>query len=289
MQILVNGFINGLTIGLIALAFNVVYLPARVFYVALAGIYTVTPFLVWTGLKNGYPWYLVVTAALLFGIFISIFFEVINHRFLENKRASSGAHLISSLGFYIIIVQIVVLIWGNQTKVIRTGVDSTLVLGSVIITYAQLTALIVSLIAVAGFYVWLKYTSIGLQFRALASNPVELALRGYNINILRIIAFGVSGFFCSIASLLVSYDVGFDPHGGLYFLLLGVVATVIGGTDSFFGPVFGGIMLGIVRSEVVWFLSARWQEAITFLLLSVFLFVRSKGIFGREERLEAEA
>jgi len=102
-------------------------------------------------------------------------------------------------------------------------------------------------------------------------------------------AFGISGIFCSGSALLVSYDIGFDPHGGLIALLLAVVAVIIGGRQSFMGPVMGGILLGLVRSEVVWFLSARWQEAITFLLLALFLFVRPNGIFGRKGRLEAEA
>jgi branched-chain amino acid transport system permease protein len=225
----------------------------------------------------------------MMGMCLSLLCELINHNPLERKRATSGTHLVSSLGIYIIIIQAVVLIWGNETKVLRTGLDTVAAVGGIIITRSQIIAAVVSVVIIAVFYCWLRFSSLGLQFRALADNPTEFALRGYNVRRLRLMVFGISGIFCSGSALLVSYDIGFDPHGGLVALLLAVVAVIIGGRLSFMGPVVGGILLGLVRSEVVWFLSARWQEAITFLLLALFLFVRPNGIFGRKGRLETEA
>jgi branched-chain amino acid transport system permease protein len=289
MQIFVNGIITGLTISVLAMAFSVAYLSTRVFHVALGGVYASVPFIAWTCLNWGWPWYGAMTVATLIGVGLSIGCELINHNPLERKKASSGTHLVSSLGIYIIIIQAVVLIWGNETRVLRTGLDAVAAVGGIIITRSQIIAAVVSVVIIAVFYCWLRFSSLGLQFRALSDNPTEFALRGYNVRRLRFVAFAISGIFCSGSALLVSYDIGFDPHGGLVALLLAVVAVIIGGRQSFMGPVVGGILLGLVRSEVVWFLSARWQEAITFLLLVVFLFVRPNGIFGRKGRLEAEA
>src|SRR5438105_1278789 len=116
MQIFVNGIIAGLTIAVLALAFTVVYLPTRVFHVALGGVYTAVPFFAWAGLQRGWSWYVVVAAASLAGVGCSVACELTNHALLERRRASSGAHLVSSLGIYIIIVQAVVMSWGNETK-----------------------------------------------------------------------------------------------------------------------------------------------------------------------------
>lgn len=287
MQIFVNGTITGLTIAVLALAFSVVYLPTRVFHVALGGVYAAAPFIAWTCTRWGWPWYFAMALASLTGVGLSLACEFVNHAPLERKGASSGAHLVSSLGIYIIMVQAVALIWGNETKVLRRGLDAVVPFGNIIITRAQLLAAGASVLMLALFYGWLQWSRLGLQFRALADNPKELALRGYNIRRLRRVAFGMSGVLCSVSALLVSYDIGFDPHGGLVALLLAVVAVIIGGRESFLGPVLGGILLGLVRSEVVWFLSARWQEAVTFLLLALFLFIRPNGLLGRKGRLEA--
>lgn len=288
MQILINGMIAGLTAGLAALAFSVVYVPARVLYIALGGIYAAAPYITRTCLQAGWPWPLAVIATLLTGIAISLACELLNHAPLERRRASPGAHLISSLGIYIILVQVIALMWGNDVKVLRTGLDATVRAGDIIITRAQILAGMGSLALIAGFFVWLKFSNLGLQFRALADNPTELALRGYNIRRLRLLAFGMSGVLGSASALLMAYDIGFDPHGGLLVILLAIVATIIGGRDSFVGPVLGGVLLGVVRSEVVWILSSRWQEAVTFLLLVLFLYIRPGGLLSRKVRLEAE-
>lgn len=288
MQILFNGIINGLTFVLLALAFTVVYLPTRVFYIALGGVYATVPFVAWECLKSGWPWFLGILAAALAGMGVSLACELINHGLLEKKGATSGAHLVSSLGIYIILIQAVAIIWGNETKVLRMGLDGVVTFGNVVLTYAQVIAASVSLVIVVLFYLWLEYSQLGLQFRALADNPKEFALHGYDVRRLRLVAFGISGLLGSVSSLLVAYDIGFDPNGGLSAMLLAVVAVIIGGRQSFFGPVLGGILLGVVRSQVVWYLSARWQAAMTFLLLALFLFLRPNGILGSKVRLEAE-
>jgi branched-chain amino acid transport system permease protein len=289
LQIFVNGLITGLTIAVLALGFVVVYLPTRVFYVALGGVYSLAPFVVWGCLQRGLPWYLGTCAAFIIGIGVSVLCELCNHGPLEQRGASaSGTHLISSLGIYIILVQAITLIWGNSTKVLRTGLDQVVEWPGLLLTHAQILAAIVSIVTLGVFYGWLQKSQLGLEFRALADNPKEFGLRGYNVRWLRIIAFGLSGGLGTASSLLVNYEIGFNPEGGLTVLLLAVVATIIGGQQSFYGAALGGILLGVLRSMAIWLLSAKWQEAVTFLTLVLFLFVRPYGILGQANRLEAE-
>ncbi len=288
MQIIANGIITGLTISILALAFSVVFLPTRIFHIAMGGVYAAVPFITWTFVNWGCPWHIAAAAGILTGVALSLGCELFNHARLEAIGASSGAQLVSSLGIYIILVQVIALIWGNETRVLRTGVDEVFVIGSITITRAQAISGVASILVVSLYCFWLRYTNLGLQLRALSDNPVEFALRGYNVRGLRLLIFGVSGMLCSICSLLVAFDIGFDPQGGFIAVLLAVVAVIIGGRESFIGPVLGGILLGIIRAEVVWFLSARWQEAVTFLLLALFLFFQPNGIMARKGRLEAE-
>jgi branched-chain amino acid transport system permease protein len=287
-QILINGVITGLTSSLLAVAFSVVYLPTRVFHVASGGIYVAAPMIAWACLQRHWSAYLALAVTLLVGIALSLACELLNHGPLERKHASSGVHLVSSLGIYILVVQAVAMIWGNETKVLRTGVDAVLRIGEIAITRAQIVAALVAITLLVLFYLWLRFTGLGLRFRALASNPAETALRGYNIRRLRLIAFGLSGLLVATSSLVVSLDLGFSPQGGLSALLLAVVAVIIGGRETFLGPALGGLILGVIRSCAVWFLSSRWQEAVTFLLLALFLFVLPNGLLGRENRMEAQ-
>jgi branched-chain amino acid transport system permease protein len=288
MQVLLNGTISGLNLAVIALGFSLVYLPTRTFHIAMAGVYTLVPYLFLTLVNRGAAWWLAGHLSLVAAVLVSVLCELGNHRWLERKHASHGAHIVSSLGIYIVIVQIVALVWGNETQILRTGIDKTFHLGSVILTYTQLAAGAVSLLLVIALYCWLRFSGLGLRFRALADNPTEFALRGYNVDGYRLLAFGTSGLLAGVAALLTAYDVGTDPYGGLHVVLLGVVAVIIGGRQSFLGPALGGLLLGIIRSQAVWHFSARWQDVICFLILVLFLYGRPNGICGAATRLEAE-
>ena len=288
MQIFFDGSINGISLAVLALSFAIVYLPTRIFHISLAGIYTLAPYIAWTCLQKGYSWPIAAGCSIAAGITLSLACEILNHQFLEKKKASSESHLVSSLGIFITILQVISLIWGNAPKVLRTGLDSSYRLGTYVLTNAQLVEVSACLLLLTGFFVWLKFSNHGLQLRALADNPTELALRGYNIRFLRLVSFFISGLLCSSVSLLVAYDLGFDPNGGLSMMLLSVVATIVGGRNTYLGPVLGGLCIGLLRMEVTWFIAARWKEMMTLLLLAFFLFFRPQGIVIKKARLEAD-
>ncbi len=288
-QILVNGFISGLVIALLGMAFTLASLPTRVFHVALAGVYTVAPFVVWSLWKTTWHPAWGVAAALAVGVLLSALCEACNHWWLERKHAPDGLHLVSSLGISIIIVQSVAMIWGNETQVLREGIDQVFQFWGLRLTRSQIIAAAVSAFLLVAFAVWLHRAKLGLQFRALADNPVQLALFGYDIRKLRLLAFALSGLLASVAAVLNAFDLGFDAHGGLHALLLGVVAVIVGGRGTWFGPLLAGILLGLCRAFVVWQFSARWQDAATFAILVAVLFLRPQGLLGRKTRLEAAA
>lgn len=288
MQILVNGVFSGLTIALLAVAFQLVYLPTRVFFFGLAGIYAATPFLALEARAAGGSWAAAIALAAVGAIALSLLCEWANHAPLTRRQGSDGAHLISSLGIYLILIQAVAMTWGNDTKTLRRGLDSVIRPGGVVITGAQLWIGGASVSLLLALALLLTRSDLGLRLRALSDNPMQFALLGNNVDRHRLLAFGLSGVFAAAASMVTGYDIGFNPHSGLQAVLLAVVAVIVGGQGSFLGPVVGALLLGIVRAQVVWHWSARWQEAVTFALLALVLFLRPRGLLGRATRLEAE-
>lgn len=289
MQILMNGLLQGVLFGAIGVAFALVYRTTKVFHLALGGSLALAPYLALAALGIGFPTWLAALLAVALAAVIGIVIEETIHWPLARKRAPSEVHLIASLGAYLILVQCIALIWGNETRVLRIGVDATWLIGDVTLAQAQVLGPALALVATLGLFIWLNRANRGIELRALADNPVLVALLGRNVRALRRWVFGLSGALVATAALAQAWDVGFDPHIGLNAVLLGMVAMIIGGTGSYVGPFIGGILLGVLRAEVVWFGSARWEEAATFVLLALFLFLRPQGIFARQARLEESA
>ena len=286
MQVLVNGVIQGALYALMGLAFGLVYATTRTFHVALGAIYALAPYILLACLQAGLGWVL----GLLFAIGVSgavgLLCEESLHWPFTRKNAPLEIHLIGSLGMFLVIIQVIALVWGNDTQVLRAGIDQVFDLGGFRLTWAQLVGASGAGIIIAVFFFWLKHSDLGLQFRAMSDNPILLSLQGRDIRRLRRSVFLISATIAAAAAIAAAYDVGFDPHVGLQAVLIGVIATIVGGRGSFLGATIAGFALGIISSQVVWHLSARWEEAVTFLILVAILFFRPQGLLGRQVRLE---
>ena len=164
--------------------------------------------------------------------------------------------------------------------------DTVYVFINIRLSSAQLIGGIVSFFTLILFFSWFKYSSLGIQFRAMADNPILLSLLGKNIRKLRRLVFIISAIMASVVAIAFAYDIGFDPNGGLRMVLIGMIATIVGGRGSFIGAAVAGIILGVIRSQVVWYSSARWEEAATFLILALILLLRPQGLLGQKLRME---
>lgn len=287
MGFLITGLSSGLYVALLATGFHLVHLPTRILFIGLAAAYTIAPYVFASLQRAGWSGLASAIAGIGAATLLSVACEFANHGPLTNRRASEGAHLISSLGIYIVIVQVTALIWGPEAKRLAGPASSLFQLGEYVMTRTQGVGIFLSLLTLAGYFAWLRSTNAGLLFRALADNSTALALLGYSIKRLRLFAFALAGFLAGIAAILMAMEIGYDPYFGLSVLLLAIVATIIGGQRSFAGPLLGALLLGMLRAHVVQWLSGQWQEAAGFVLLAVFLVVRPQGITGSRGRLEA--
>jgi len=286
MQVALNGVIQGLLFAIMGVAFSLVYSTTRTFHVALGGIFTVAPYILLASLESGLGWGAGIVFATVIACVVGMLCEELMHWPLLRKGAPPDVHLIASLGALLIVVQLVVLVRGPDAQILRTGIDGVFSIGGIRITWAQVEAASAAIVLLTVFFVWLERSALGLQFRAMADNAILLSLLGRDVRKLRRLVFTVSAGMAGIAAIATAHDVGFDPHGGLKAVLTGMAATIIGGRGSLAGAAIVGFALGIIRNEVVWFASSQWEEAITFVLLALVLFVRPEGLFGRKLRLE---
>lgn len=286
MQIFLNGLLQGILFGAIGVAFALVYRTTKVFHLALGGIGALAPYIGLSIIAAGLPGWVAVAFAVFAAACIGVLIDESIHWPFSRKRAPAAVHLIASLGAYLVIVQCIALIWGNETQALRIGVDQTWTALGITLAQTQVLGPALTLTATVALFVWLNVAGRGLELRALADNPVLVALLGRNVRALRRWVFGLSAALAASVSIAQAWDVGFDPHVGLKAVLLGMVSMIIGGSGSFVGPFVGGVLLGVIRAEVVWFGSARWEDAVTFAILALSLFFRPQGIFAQRLRME---
>lgn len=285
VQFLINGLITGLLYSVASLGFALVYNTTRIFHIALAVLYVVAAYFFWQfTVFMGLPVFVgifisaVLTALLSLGIERSVYYP------LFKAKASLNIMLVSSIGVFTVLTNLVALYWGNETKTFSSEIGKVYTFGEFIVTGKQFLQFFVSIAMIISFFLFLKLTKTGLRIKAVRDDAELYQVLGFSIKNVRAIVFLISGVIISVASCLSAWDIGMDPYVGMPILLNAVVALIIGGMGRFESCIIGGITLGILQALVVWQWSAQWQESITFVVLLVFLFLRPQGFIGEKSR-----
>lgn len=286
-QFLANGLCKGSVYAIVALGFGLIYTTSRVFHIAHGVIYTLGAYgLVLGTVWLGYPLWGAILLALVTAAAAGVAVETLVYRPLHRKQASSAVLMISSFGVYIIGVNLIAMVFGNETKVIRTGIEDTFHLGNVILTRIQILQLVTGVLVLTIYGLFLWKTALGRICRAVADDAVLAEVLGVHVGRTRLLVFALGSSFAATGGILAGLDVGMDPYVGLPAMLVAAVACIIGGLNRFLAPALGGLLLAVTQSLVVWKTSAHWEAAVTFGILIVFLLFRPQGLLGQNERLE---
>jgi len=285
IQILINSLINGLLLALVALGFHIIFSATKIFHIAHGGIYVAgVYFYLWSspvvGVAPG------IILSLVFAFLLGVLIEWSVYKPLLKKSSNENIALISSLGVYIIIINVVALLFGNETKILDNTIGESLTLGEIIITRPQLWQLLFALPLIALFLIFIKVTDYGLKVRAISDNPVLARVMGIKTQNIRYIVFGIGSVMAVSAALLKGFDTGIDPYSGMAITLSAAVVVIIGGSSSLYGTIVASIMLAIIQNFTEFFLSAQWKDTVTFAILIIVLLWRTEGIFQFNVRVD---
>lgn len=284
-QFIINGLITGILYSLLAIGFALVYNTTRVFHIAAAGIYVFAAYMFWFFVARvGMPVFAGSLVAIVLTMLLSLLSELLVYRPLKSKKASLNVAMIASIGAMTVIINTIAMCFGNETKVVENAILQPMAFGDIIITTPQKYQALIGIAVLAVFMIILRRTNWGLRLRALSADETLFETLGYDTKVTRVMVFLASGAFIAIASCLTVYDVGLDPNMGMSVLISAVVAMIIGGVGKFSTCVLGGLTLGVLQSLTVYQFASNWQNAVTFVVLLILLFLRPQGIAGYKQR-----
>jgi branched-chain amino acid transport system permease protein len=121
-----------------------------------------------------------------------------------------------------------------------------------------------------------------MALRALSENPELVRSYGMSPRRLSTIVFALGSVLVVPAAILIAAGSGLEPAIGLHVMLISLTATIIGGVGSLRGAALAGLVLGLAENLSLACFEPQWSEAVTFMVLLVFILFRPAGIFGRQ-------
>ena len=70
------------------------------------------------------------------------------------------------------------------------------------------------------------------------------------------------------------------PTMGMHVLMMGIVATLIGGARRPTGVVLGALLLATARHVSAFVIGSQWEDVVAFAILLVILLARPRGLIG---------
>jgi branched-chain amino acid transport system permease protein len=285
-QFVANGLIAGSAYAIFALSFSIIYTPCRFLHFAHGAAFLFGAYIFYSvRIYFGLPFSLCFCAALIGTALLGMGMEAFMYRPLRHRGASNTVMLLASIGMYIVLQNIISLMFGDSVRSFRSGMVATgIEIFGARVTSVQLGTFASALACAILVWCWLRFTVMGKMIRAVANEPqLALACGVANERVL-LCVFAVGSALAALGGVFLSADVDMTPSFGLSALMSGVVAVIVGGIGRISAALAGGFFVGLVQHLGIWILGSTCQDVITFLILLLFLLARPQGFFGSPVR-----
>jgi branched-chain amino acid transport system permease protein len=283
-QQVVSGLALGAIYAALALALVLIHRATGVINFAQGEMAMFTTYIAWTLTTNhGWDKWLAFAATLVIAFLGGVAIQRTIIRPIE--RASVLTIVIVTIGLVLIFNGLAAWIWTAEVRFFPSLFpNETVLVGGVAISVIDLGTIAVVLVLVALLWAFFQFTKIGLALRASALNPDASRLVGVRVGWMLAIGWGLAAMLGAVAGMLTAPTTTLDPTMMQAILIYAFAAAVLGGIDSPFGAVAGGLMLGVglnLLGNYIDFVGADLRLPAALLIILVVLLVRPAGLFGK--------
>ncbi len=290
MQLLLNALIAGSFAALLASGLSLVYGVLGIFNMALGQIALVGGLTTWwlaSVLSLPLPFAIVggiVVTALVtwfgFEFFVAPYYR--RHRFLP---------LVTTIALSMVLDGLILALFHEEPKTIAAGSRTLLHVGDALMSYQQLTLILLTILFLAVLTWVLVATSFGRRIRATVQHPLAAESLGIRSGLLHRILFIMSGVLAGFAGIYIGIDQNLTPTIGFAITIKAYAALIAGGKDSLKGTIVCAYLIALLEQLAVgipWFgfyIPSGYQSSVALLVIIFILLLKPQGIFGSRTRI----
>jgi branched-chain amino acid transport system permease protein len=290
LQLLFAGLALGSRYALVALGFVVIFKATGVINFAQGALVTLGAYLAY---NFGQTWELPFVLALVMAVAVGALTGIVVQRLLLRRMVGRPvfAVIMITIGLLFLLDQIVTSIWGYEALDLGDpwGIDTTSV-GGVVLAVKDLWAIVLAAGVLFGFFVFFKYSRMGVAMRACALDQEAALARGISVRRVFAWSWGIAGGVAALAGVSLGSGPGaVTPSLGL-IALAAFPAMILGGLDSPKGAVIGGLLIGVTQTltagyqpQHAAFLGHNFHVVMPYVLMIAILLIRPYGLFGTRE------
>lgn len=290
VDLVLNGAGAGAVWALIGLGFVIIYKSTGVINFAQGGLMLVGAYIAYNlHVTWGWPFWVAVLGALVVGAAVGMLLEFLVLRHMVGKPPFS--QLMVTLGLLFILQEICAIIWGLDQLDLQSpwGNDTVSILGAPI-RVDGLWTIGITAVLVTAFFVFFRYSRLGLAMRATALDYEAAAAQGIDPRSVYRASWAIAGAVAAVAAVMAAAPPNSLTPALQIQALIAFPAVILGGLDSPAGAVIGGLIIGIGNNLAAKYF-ADWMPVLgqsfagvfPFVVMIIVLLIRPYGIFGTRE------
>jgi len=278
LQPLVYGLQTGLTYVLLALGLTVIFSMMNVLNLAHGEFYMLGAFTVFY--MNGLlkvNYFLALAMSVVVVAVIGIFFERI---FFRPARGEVVPTVIVGIGLMWLLQTAAQLLFGAAARGMKEVFQGSVSFLNINISDSRIAAGIISILLVAGVYLFIYKTKQGKAMQAVAQDREAAMSLGIDVGKIGTLGFALGCGLAGAAGGLMAPIFFIEPTMGTTTLIKSLCIIILGGVGSIPGAALGGIILGMIESYGQTFLGYS-ATTFPFLIILFILVFKRTGLMGR--------
>ncbi len=284
LQLVISGLAVGSLYALAALGFVLIYKATDILNFAQGEAMMMGAFVCYVLMGSGIPflWAVVIAAGL------AMAFGLLTERLVLRPMIGEPqfAVVMVTIGLSIFLRSISGIIFGHDNKVFPSPFSQIpLNFHGLVLSQTHLWAMVVSGAMVLLFFLFFKYSRVGLSMRGVANDQDTAMLMGISVKKVFALTWGLSFAIGSVAGVFLA-NVMVLNIGLSLVAIKAFPAVILGGLESVPGAIIGGLVIGVLETVVGGYLDQALpgvKDLTAFVVLFLVLMIRPYGLFGQEE------
>ncbi len=281
---ILDGIVLGLQFGLLAAGLTLVYGLGGVLNFAYGQMAVISAMVVAFAIDADVPVLPAVGLGLLAGGLLGLFLDrtVLRPVYRLKGEARVLLSLLLTLGVSFIVDGF--LNWRYPLKALslHIGGGAVEILG-VPMRRGSLVASAITLVTLAGLFVFFKRTSLGRAMRSVIEDEEGARLAGIDPNRMLSLILVLSGVLAALVAVTRSMVSPVDVTSGLAITVFALIVAVVGGLGSFPGALLAGIILGIINVVAADLIGTYISLIMLLVAAAVTILIRPAGLLGIKE------
>lgn len=281
-QLVIGGLSTGFIYSLVGLGFVIIFKSTKVLNFAQGEMMMLGAYIT-LSLKSfiGLPLLQAVILCLGLAYLLGFTLERLFLRKMIGEPIFSVVML--TVGLSVFLRGLVGLIWTQEEQILTVPLfKKILKISNFSINYGNLGVIFLSLALIIAFNYIYKYTKTGTGMRATASNQTSAMALGVDVFRMFSVSWSLSAVVSVFGGIVLAGITIITPNIA-NFGLKAIPAVVLGGVDSIFGALLGGIIVGVSENLVGGYLGGMAQQITPYFILLLVLIIKPYGLFGVKE------